>query len=49
MNNLLYFYDKFIKDEEETSGDEVHVIYDGLNDHYGIDHGGKQKRIIRFR
>lgn len=49
MNNLLYFYDKFIKDEEETSGDEVHVIYDGVNDHVDIDHGDKQKRIIGFR
>lgn len=45
MNNLLYFYDKFIKDEEETSGDEVHVIYDGLNDHYGIGSFDSDKRM----
>ena len=49
MNNFLQFYDKFIKDEVETSGDEVHVIYDGVNDHVDIDHGDKQKRIIALR
>ena len=40
---------EFIKDEVETSADEVHVIDDDFNDQVGIDDGDKQERMIGFR